>query len=99
MAPKILVPHEQLAALCEKHHITKLSFFGSILHDEFRAESDIDVLVEFEPGCVPGLEFFTIQDELSALFGRPVDLHTANFLSQYFRETVQSEAELQYAAR
>jgi predicted nucleotidyltransferase len=98
MAPNVTVPHEQLAAFCRQHHIRKLSLFGSILRDDFGPDSDIDVLVEFEPGRVPGLEFFAIQDELSNMLGRAVDLHTPQFLSQYFRESVQSEAEVQYAA-
>ena len=98
MAVNIPVSREQLAAFCRRHHIKKLSLFGSILRHDFGPDSDIDVLVEFEPGHTPGLAFFAIEDELSALFGRKVDLHTPRFLSQYFRETVQSEAQVQYAA-
>ncbi len=97
-ALNVTVPHEQLAAFCRQHHIKKLSLFGSILRDDFDSDSDIDVLVEFEPGHVPGLAFFAIQDELSALFGRTVDLQTPQFLSKYFSETVQSEADVQYVA-
>lgn len=98
MAVNVPVSHEQLTAFCRQHHIKKLSLFGSILRHDFSPDSDVDVLVEFEPGHTPGLAFFAIQDELSALFGCKVDLHTPQFLSPYFREAVQSEAQVQYAA-
>ena len=95
---KILVPAKHLASLCQKHHIRKLALFGSVLRDDFGPNSDIDVLVEFEAGQVPGLAFFTLQDELSAMLGRQVDLHTAGFLSPDFRAQVLAEAETQYVA-
>lgn len=88
---------DQLAVFCRRHHIRKLSLFGSVLRDDFRPDSDVDVLVEFEPGHVPGFAFITMQDELSALLGRKVDLNTPNFLSRYFREQVLSEAKVLYA--
>jgi predicted nucleotidyltransferase len=69
-----------------------------VLRDDFRPNSDIDVLVEFEPGHVPGYSFVTIQDELSGLLGRPVDLHTPASLRPHFREAVVREAEVHYAA-
>jgi len=87
-----------IAAFCRRHHIRRLSLFGSILRDDFRPDSDIDVLVEFEPGHTPGLAFFAMQDELSDLIGRKVDLHTAGSLSKYFRDRVLAEAEVQYDA-
>ena len=87
-----------ISAFCQRHNIRRLSLFGSILRDDFRPESDIDVLVEFAPGRTPGLAFFAVQDELSALFGRGVDLHTAASLSKYFRDAVLKEAEVQYDA-
>lgn len=90
--------HDTIAAFCERHHIRKFSLFGSILRDDFRPESDIDVLVDFEPGHVPGLAFFTIQDELTSLLGHTVDLHTVGSLSKYFRDDVLTEAEVQYVA-
>ena len=93
---KIRVPKEVIAAFCRKHHIRKLAFFGSILREDFSPASDVDVLVEFEPGLAPGLQFFTIQDELSALLGRKVDLNTPGFLSPYFRQQALAEAEVQY---
>jgi predicted nucleotidyltransferase len=94
----IVIPGEAIASFCRRHHIRRLSLFGSILRDNFRPESDVDVLVEFEPGHTPGLAFFSMQDELGKLLGRQVDLHTAASLSKYFRDQVLSEAEVQYDA-
>jgi uncharacterized protein len=85
-----------LAEFCRRHSIRKLAFFGSVLGSNFGPESNIDVLVEFEPGRTPGFYFFAIQDELSALLGRQVDLHTANSLSPYFRKHVEETADVQY---
>lgn len=85
---------KEIETFCRRHHIRRLALFGSVLRADFGPESDIDVLVEFEPGRVPGLAFFRIQDELSQLFGRQVDLHTAKSLSRYFREDVQASAEV-----
>ncbi len=93
---QILIDREKLAAFCRKHHIRKLAFFGSVLRDDFGPDSDVDVLVEFEPGYVPGLAFFSMQDELSELIAREVDLNTPQFLSHYFRNEVLAEAEVQY---
>ena len=93
---KIKVPRKQLEDFCKKHHIRKLAFFGSVLREDFGPKSDIDVLVEFEQGKTPGLAFFSIQNELSEILGRNVDLNTPGFLSKYFREQVMREAEVQY---
>jgi predicted nucleotidyltransferase len=99
MTPKpIALPREQIAEFCRRHRIRKLSLFGSVLRDDFRPDSDIDVLVEFEPGARTGLRFFAMQDELSAILGRRVDLNTAGFLGKYFRDRVIKEAEVQYDA-
>ena len=98
MSSKIAIDREQIAAFCRKHHIRKLALFGSVLRDDFRPDSDVDVLVEFEPGYVPGLAFFAMQEELSALLGRKVDMHTPHFLSRYFRDEVLQSAQVQYAA-
>lgn len=95
---KITVPHEQIADFCRRHHIRKLALFGSVLRADFRPESDVDVLVEFEPGETPGLAFFSMQDELSKMFGRSVDLNTPLGLSKYFRDKVLAEAEAIYVA-
>jgi len=93
---KILVPEQKIAEFCRKHHIRKLSFFGSVLREDFGSDSDIDVLVEFESGHTPGFAFITIQDELSALLGRNVDLVTPKFLNHRIRERVQKEAAIAY---
>ncbi len=94
----IHIPKARIADFCRRHHIRKLSFFGSILRDDFGPDSDIDVLVEFEPGRVPGLAFFSMQEELGAILGRKVDLHTPGFLSKHFREKVLAEAEVEYVS-
>jgi len=92
------IPMKKLADFCERNHIRRLALFGSAVHGDFGPTSDVDVLVEFEPGHVPGLAFFGMETELSKIFGRKVDLNTPQFLSQYFRERVQKEAEELYAA-
>lgn len=92
----ITLPQDRIAAFCRQHHIQKLSLFGSVLRDDFGPDSDIDVLVEFEPGHVPGLAFYAMQDELSDLLGRKVDLNTPGFLSRYFRDRVRAEAVMVY---
>ena len=83
---KIKIPKTAIADFCRRHQISKLALFGSVLRSDFGAESDIDVLVEFQPGFVPGLEFFAMESELSAILKRKVDLNTPAFLSKYFRE-------------
>lgn len=90
---------EEVAEFCERHHIRKLSLFGSILREDFHTESDIDVLVEFEIGHVPGFfHLFDMQEELSCFFGgRKVDLRTPEDLSRYFRDEVVATAEVRYA--
>lgn len=93
---KIKIPRKELAEFCRRNHIRKLAFFGSVLRDDFTSESDIDVLVEFEPGKTPGLAFFAMQDELSRLLRRKVDLNTPGFISRYFREQVLKEARIEY---
>ena len=98
MSPRIDIDRGRVAEFCRRHHIRKLALFGSVLRDDFRAESDIDVLVEFEPGHVPGFAFVDLQDELSSILGRKVDLHTPGSLSRYFRDRVVREAQVQYVA-
>ena len=98
MSPRLTIDRERIAGFCRRHHIRRLAFFGSALREDFRPDSDVDVLVEFEPGHVPGLAFFTMQEELSRVVGRPVDLNTAGFLSRYFRQAVLNEAEPLYVA-
>jgi len=95
--PNIDVTNDRIADFCRRHHIRKLAFFGSVLRPDFRPESDIDVLVEFEPGHVPGLAFIRLQDELSeSLNGRTVDLVTAKFLHPLIREDVLAHADWRY---
>ena len=96
---RIAIPQPKLNDFCRRHHIRKLALFGSVLRDDFRPESDVDVLVEFEPGFTPGLNFFGMEIELSEILGRKVDLNTAGLLSKYFRERVMAEAEVQYVAQ
>ena len=97
MSPRI--PREGIADFCRRNHIRRLSLFGSVLRSDFRPDSDIDVLVEFEPGHVPGLRFIRMQEELSSLFGgRAVDLVTPKFLNPRIREQVLRSAKVQYAA-
>jgi predicted nucleotidyltransferase len=94
---QIEIPKERIAEFCQRHHIRRLSLFGSVLREDFRPESDVDVLVEFEPGHIPGFAFFGMEEELSRILGRKVDLNTPNFLSRYFRNRVMEQAEVQYA--
>jgi len=94
---RVSVDKEKITAFCRKHHIRRLALFGSTLREDFSPDSDLDVLVEFEPGHVPGLAFFAMETELSELLGRKVDLNTPAFLSPYFRDQVLAEAEVQYA--
>lgn len=96
--PRIAIPQEQIEEFCRRHRIRKLALFGSVLRDDFGPASDVDVLVEFEPGHHLGFGFFDVEDELSALLGRTVDLNTPGFLSRYFREEVIRSAEVLYAA-
>jgi predicted nucleotidyltransferase len=89
---------DQIVAFCRARHIRRLSIFGSAIRSDFRSDSDIDILVEFEPEHIPGLFGIAhMERELSVLLGRKVDLRTPEDLSRYFRQQVLEEAELQYA--
>ncbi len=92
----IKIERSAIISLCQHYHIQKLSLFGSVLRHDFRPDSDVDVLVEFQPGHTPGFGFIDVQDRLSEIIGREVDLNTPNFLSRYFREQVLAEAEVIY---
>ncbi len=94
----LLVPQSEITNFCQRHHIQRLALFGSVLRPDFAPESDVDVLAEFKPGHVPGLAFFAMQEELSALFGRQVDLNTPQCLSKYFRDDVLAQAKDLYVA-
>jgi predicted nucleotidyltransferase len=96
--PRLSISRLQVPEFCRRHHIKKLSLFGSVLRDDFRPDSDIDVLVEFEPGHTPGfLGLARMEIELSKLFGgRKVDMRTPEDLSRYFRQDVVTAAEVQF---
>ena len=98
MKARIQVPREQIEEFCRRNHIRRLAFFGSVLRDDFGPRSDVDMLVEFEPGTRVGLRFFGLEHELSDLLRRKVDLNTAGFLSKDFRDRVIAEAEVLYDA-
>ncbi|WRH67794.1 MAG: nucleotidyltransferase family protein [Planktothrix sp. GU0601_MAG3] len=95
---KIEIPKEEIEQFCQRHHIRKLSLFGSVLRDDFTPESDIDFLVEFEQGKTPGyFKLVSMEMELSELLkGRKIDLRTPNELSIYFRDRVIVDAVVQY---
>ena len=98
MSPRIEIDRDRIADFCQQHHVRKLALFGSVLRGDFTPDSDVDVLVEFEPGHVPGLGFFAMERELSEILGYKVDLNTPGFLSDYFREQILAEAEVQYVS-
>jgi hypothetical protein len=93
------IPKEKIAGFCQRHHIRRLALFGSALREDFTPDSDVDVLVEFEPGTRVGMiRLAGIELELSSILGRKVDMNTPGFISKYFREEVLAEAEDQYVA-
>ncbi len=100
MATRIPIDRGALADFCRRHHVRKLSLYGSVLRQDFRPDSDVDVLVEFEPDHVPGfIALHGMEEELSGLLGgRRVDLVTERFLNRRIRERVLAGAEVQYAA-
>ncbi len=98
MSPRLSIDRSVVADFCKRHHVRRLAFFGSVLRDDFGPHSDVDVLVEFEPGHVPGFAFFDMQEELAGIIGRAVDLHTPGSLSRYFRDRVVREAQDEYVA-
>ncbi len=97
-AQHVTLPRTAVASFCKKHGIRRLSLFGSVLRNDFNpARSDVDVLVEFAPGRVPGfITFAGMEQELSRIVGRRVDLHTPASLSRYFRDDVVAGAEVVY---
>jgi predicted nucleotidyltransferase len=100
MNPVLLqIPSEDIESFCQKHHIRSLAIFGSFARNDIKPDSDIDVLVEFEPGHIPGFDFFLLEVELSRLLGRKVDLQTANFLSPAIRRSALSDAVTVYEQR
>ena len=98
MNRNIVIAKEKIREFCEHHHIQRLAIFGSALRDDFDPESDVDVLVDFETGHVPGFfRLFEMEEELSGLFGgRKIDMRTPEDLSRYFRDKVVATAQVQY---
>ncbi len=97
MPGNLRIPREEIAEFCVRNHIKRLAIFGSALRDDFTPESDLDVLVEFEPGAHVGMiRLAALELELGEILGRKVDLNTPGFLSKYYRNQVLSEAEVQY---
>lgn len=93
----VAVPPDSIAAFCRKNHIRKLSLFGSVLTTRFRPDSDVDILIEFEPDSLPTLlTMARLERELSDILGRKVDLRTPSELSRYFRAEVLASALPQY---
>lgn len=95
---QIDIPREKIAEFCKRNHIRKLSLFGSALQGDFGPDSDIDLLVEFDPEHIPGLiQLAGMEIELGKIIGHKVDLRTAQDLSRYFRQDVLNSAVVQYA--
>ncbi|MCD4842903.1 MAG: nucleotidyltransferase family protein [Methanosarcinales archaeon] len=95
---KIKIPQKKITEFCKRNHIYKLSLFGSVLRENFRPDSDIDMLVEFDPDHIPGLiRLAGMEIELTDILGRKVDIRTPQDLSRYFRQEVINSAEVQYA--
>jgi predicted nucleotidyltransferase len=99
MSPQVSIDRDVVSAFCRRHQIRRLALFGSVLRDDFGPDSDVDVLVEFEPGHVPGFQFVSIEQEFSQLIGgRRVDMITPKFLNPRIRDHVLRTAEPLYAA-
>jgi len=97
--PRIDFSRDEFAALCRRHGIRRVAFFGSVLRDDFSPQSDIDMLVEFTPEAQPGWEIVDIQSEFSAFFGgRAVDFVNPKYLNRRLRDRVLASAEVVYAA-
>jgi predicted nucleotidyltransferase len=93
------IPKERIADFCRRNRIRRLALFGSVLRDDFGPDSDVDVLVEFDPAARVGLlRLAGMEIELGGILGRTVDLNTLGFLSDYFRDQVLAEAQVQYDA-
>ena len=101
MNKSLTINKDEIAEFCRRHYIRRLALFGSALRDDFGPDSDVDVLVDFVPGHIPGFfKLFEMEEELSGLFGgRKVDMRTPEDLSRYFRDKVVATAEVQYARR
>jgi hypothetical protein len=98
MAARIAIDRQRIAEFCRRYHIRKLALFGSVLTDDFRPDSDVDVLVDFEAGQVIGFRIFDIEEELSRILGgHRVDLMRGKYLNRRLRDRVLASVETQYA--
>jgi predicted nucleotidyltransferase len=98
MSRRKIVDSDAIADFCRRHHIRKLSLFGSVLRDDFRPDSDVDVLVEFEPGVEFGWDIMDVEEELSQLFdGHKIDMVRERYLNHRLRDRILASAEVQYA--
>lgn len=99
MAVEIPIDCEAIADFCRRHHIRRLALFSSVTRDDFRDDSDVDVLVDFEPEHTPGLLRLTgMEIELSEIVGRRVDMRTAEDLGHRFHDRVVESAYPLYAS-
>jgi uncharacterized protein len=95
---QIQIPKDSLASFCRRNHIRKLSLFGSVLQDDFRTDSDVDVLVLFEPGYVIGLQIIEMEQELSTILGgHKIDIINEKYTNPRLRNQIIESAEVQYA--
>jgi len=96
---RISIPKDRIAKFCVRNRVRRLSLFGSVLREDFGPDSDVDILVEFEPGARIGLiRLSGLEIELGKIVGRKVDLNTPGFLSKYYRDQILTEADVQYDA-
>jgi len=99
MPLRIAVPMEEIADYCCRNGIKRLRVFGSVLRDDFTPESDVDLLVAFQPDAgIDLFDFVRIKQELGDLLGREVDLVSEKGISKYIRDEVMAEAEVLYVA-
>ena len=99
MHANLQIDGPSITEFCQRHHLRRLAFFGSVLRDDFTENSDVDVLVEYSPEHVPGfIALAGMEEELSTILGRKADIRSAADLSHYFREEVIREALVQYVA-
>ncbi len=100
MSVRIPVGRDVIAEFCRRHHVRRLALFGSVLRDDFRSESDVDVLVDFEPGHTVGFRIIDMERELSEIFrGHKADIVNRKYLNRRIRDRVLADAEVQYAER
>ena len=98
MSARIPIDSAVIADFCQKWHVTELALFGSVLRDDFRPDSDVDVLVTFEADYQIGFAISQMKRELSEVFGRPVDLGTKRSVKPRLRDSIVASAEVIYAA-